>query len=315
MGRWVDNQRTEYKKRNVGKPDARITQERIDALNSIGFEWYAGKSKTPKEDKLSVDEYSSYAELTPSRRSSRRTRIASTDRYSGDIPSAMSAKRPRSERRQSSRPKSRRLNDGSRKAVALQHNLGFEKDDESARFQEEIIPARARCLSKRTSIPTCHMRKRVAPTAIEPTKTVPIPNRCLRKRAAPTRTAGQLTNTVPERSSPRLNPGEQMRNTSERSVLGVDSAPRIHYSTGAKSIATATDISWDEHFDRLVEFKWNHGHCRVPVGFCVDDSYYLGQWVVVQRLQHDRLVDGRPSSITADQVLRLNAIGFVWRAR
>ena len=74
-------------------------------------------------------------------------------------------------------------------------------------------------------------------------------------------------------------------------------------------------MSWEEHFDRLVEFKWNHGHCHVPVDFCVDDSYYLGQWVVVQRLQHHRLVVGRTTSITADQVERLHAIGFVWKVR
>jgi len=82
------------------------------------------------------------------------------------------------------------------------------------------------------------------------------------------------------------------------------------------SIATAAaDKQWDGHFDRLVEFKWNHGHCHVPVDLCVDDSYYLGQWVVVQRLQQIRHKDGRPSSITAKQVERLNAIDFVWRVR
>ena len=77
--------------------------------------------------------------------------------------------------------------------------------------------------------------------------------------------------------------------------------------------ATATDTQWDEHFDRLVEFKSNHGHCHVPADFCADNEYHLGQWAVVQRLQHNRLMDGRPSSITAEQVERLNAIGFVWK--
>jgi len=88
-----------------------------------------------------------------------------------------------------------------------------------------------------------------------------------------------------------------------------------HPAIESIATATATDTQWDEHFDRRIEFKWNHGHCRVPLDVCVDVNYSLGQWVVVQRLQHNRLVDGRVSSITAEQVERLNSISFVWKVR
>ena len=38
LGRWVDCQRHEYKKHREGKP-SKITRERIDQLESIGFDW------------------------------------------------------------------------------------------------------------------------------------------------------------------------------------------------------------------------------------------------------------------------------------
>jgi len=240
LGKWLSKQRDQYQNRIKGKP-SRITQERLDALNAIGVEWY-----------------------------------------------------PR--------------------------NL---------------------------------TRMRVARTAGQSVNTTPIANRRLRKRAGPT--VGQsLTNSVPKRSSPRLNREKRKRNMPERLVLDptrnqatvanpTSAKAKAPYGRNSHSVtrrsprrtvsehqqsannlavvesiakATATDTQqWDEHFDRLVEFKWNHGHCQVPVDFCVDDSYYLGQWVVVQRLQHNRLVDGRPSSITAQQVERLNTIDFVWKVR
>ena len=204
----------------------------------------------------------------------------------------------------------------------------------------------------RPSIPTCLTRKRVAPTAGELTKTTPVANHHSRKRAAPPTAAGHSTNTVPvpKRSIPRLNHGKQKRNapdhlvrdpTRNQATVTNQSPAKVKASHGKTScsatrhssrrtvsdhlkstnnaaiepIASVTDISWEEYFDRLVEFKWNHGHCLVPVDICVDDSYHLGQWVVVQRLQHNRLVDGRPSSIKANQVERLNSIGFVWKVR
>jgi len=322
LGKWLVDQRAAYKKHSEGKP-AKITQERIDQLEAAGLDFNATQQNRGKDQKLPSDQHSS----------------AITNTSSANYPS--SASHPCSGRRQSSQPEPRRLNDRSRKAVALEHNLVFQKDDEplivSARFQDEKNPA-----------PTCHhlsnlrapLENRVTMSKGRLTTETALIARTLRKRVLPT--AGQSTNTTPERSSPRL---KRARNTAKHNgMLGFNLTPARHQSTegnqslenmtsrrfskravrersqsahnpAVESIATATDTVWDEHFDLLVEFKWKHGHCRVPNDFCVDDSYYLGQWVVVQRLQHYRLMDGRPSSITADQVERLRAIGFVWKVR
>ena len=136
-----------------------------------------------------------------SRRSSRRTRA--TDRYSGATPTAISAKSPCSERQQSSQSKSRRLDDGG----GMVANAGEERITST-------VPVRH--LSKRTPIATCLTRKRTAPTAGELNKRTPVANRNLRKRAVPPTAAGHWTNTVPQRSSPRLNRGKRKRNAPDR---------------------------------------------------------------------------------------------------
>jgi len=343
LGRWIQTQRHEYKKRIDGKPDAWITQQRIIALNAIGLEW------SPKTSMNAGDGTSSGNERTPamtrsSRRFSRRTRV--TDLYSGATTSAIFAKSLRSKMQKSSQSKSPRPDD--------QGGMNEPSVDDAA-YQKERTSVLVHGLSKRMPIATTCLtrRKKVASTGGKSTKMTPLRNRLLRKRGATA--AGHSANTcsVPERSSLRQNRGKRKRNAPEhycmldptrsQAPVATQSPAKVKASHGKNSrsatchsskrtvsehpqsannlavespaTATTTDISWDEHFDRLVEFKWNHGHCRVPVEFCVDDSYYLGQWVVVQRLQHNRLVDGRPSSIAADQVSRLNAIGFVWRAR
>lgn len=51
LGRWVDNQRSRYKLKKQGKP-AKITAERIDLLNKIGFEWDASMKSANQKDEV-----------------------------------------------------------------------------------------------------------------------------------------------------------------------------------------------------------------------------------------------------------------------
>ena len=354
LGRWIDSQRMGYKKHSEGKV-AKIAQQRINALNAIGFEWCPGKSKKSEGDNLSSDESSSGKEMTAGRNplSWKRTMNPTSDRHSSAVTNTSSASHPRSGRQQASHSKTRGLNEQSRMTITSERTLGSKKHIElsidAAGFQEEESPARSCQLSNQRA-PLENRVTRSNGGCCITTKSTPITNCHLRKRAVPT--VEQLTKTVPKRSSPRLKCGKRKRNTPELLVLDPtrnqatvanQTLAKVEASHGRNShsvtchssrrtvserlksaknpavesiaTATATNTQWDEHFDRLVEFKWNHGHCHVPVDFCVDDSYYLGQWVVVQRLQHNRLMDGRPSSITAEQVERLNMIDFIWKVR
>ena len=46
LGRWVDTQRTQYKKFQQDPSTSQMTQERIERLQSIGFEWNGRSLKT-----------------------------------------------------------------------------------------------------------------------------------------------------------------------------------------------------------------------------------------------------------------------------
>eukprot|EP00579_Thalassiosira_antarctica_P020811 CAMPEP_0201959360 /NCGR_PEP_ID=MMETSP0904-20121228/6349_1 /ASSEMBLY_ACC=CAM_ASM_000553 /TAXON_ID=420261 /ORGANISM="Thalassiosira antarctica, Strain CCMP982" /LENGTH=255 /DNA_ID=CAMNT_0048505021 /DNA_START=118 /DNA_END=881 /DNA_ORIENTATION=+ len=66
------------------------------------------------------------------------------------------------------------------------------------------------------------------------------------------------------------------------------------------------DVSWEEQFKQLVEFKGKHGHCRVPVRYLNDPSF--GQWVTGQRKRYK----GKGGKLGKDRIDRLNGIGFMW---
>jgi hypothetical protein len=62
------------------------------------------------------------------------------------------------------------------------------------------------------------------------------------------------------------------------------------------------ESSWDVNFGRLVKYKEEHGHCRVPF----DDDSKLGKWVVTQRFYHARGI------LLAERFSRLSSIGIEW---
>ncbi len=64
--------------------------------------------------------------------------------------------------------------------------------------------------------------------------------------------------------------------------------------------------AWETNFAALEKFKQREGHCRVPQPH-QEKELKLGNWVSNLRQKKDRL--------PADQVERLNQLGFVWDAR
>ncbi|MDC0175566.1 Helicase associated domain protein [Planctomycetaceae bacterium] len=68
---------------------------------------------------------------------------------------------------------------------------------------------------------------------------------------------------------------------------------------------------WEAHFELLVVFKENNGHCNVPQTYVVD-GYKLGTWVNVQRTCYKKQ---RNKNISPERIKRLEEIGFVWEAR
>jgi len=60
---------------------------------------------------------------------------------------------------------------------------------------------------------------------------------------------------------------------------------------------------WEEGFSKLVQFKEQEGHCRVPQAFKLN-GFGLGVWLHRQRRTKD--------SMSPERKQRLHDIGFIW---
>jgi hypothetical protein len=80
---------------------------------------------------------------------------------------------------------------------------------------------------------------------------------------------------------------------------------------------------WQKHYDELVEYKKENGHCNVAARY--SKNRRLGIWVSAQRQQYKLLhstpsVDDdakvkRAAPLTQDRIDLLNALGFTWTIR
>jgi len=78
----------------------------------------------------------------------------------------------------------------------------------------------------------------------------------------------------------------------------------------AKGLATTVkkgQVSWEEKYGELVEFKKEHDHCRVPHKY--DANPQLAEWVHHQRQMYKK---EEKSEIEMERIDKLNAIGFTW---
>ncbi|CAJ1964805.1 unnamed protein product [Cylindrotheca closterium] len=73
------------------------------------------------------------------------------------------------------------------------------------------------------------------------------------------------------------------------------------------------DQQWSGMFQKLVQYRLKHGHCRVPHSY--QEDRMLARWVKRQRYQHKKLKSNDPSStMTAHRIQQLESIGFVWHS-
>eukprot|EP00522_Entomoneis_paludosa_P008864 CAMPEP_0172451348 /NCGR_PEP_ID=MMETSP1065-20121228/9431_1 /TAXON_ID=265537 /ORGANISM="Amphiprora paludosa, Strain CCMP125" /LENGTH=762 /DNA_ID=CAMNT_0013203299 /DNA_START=73 /DNA_END=2361 /DNA_ORIENTATION=+ len=82
--------------------------------------------------------------------------------------------------------------------------------------------------------------------------------------------------------------------------------------------ASAQKLSWEEHFQNLVEFQAEHGHANVPQAYGK-----LGVWLSGQRKAYNMIESGRANEaqskrcafLTAERIERMEALGVKWRLR
>lgn len=67
---------------------------------------------------------------------------------------------------------------------------------------------------------------------------------------------------------------------------------------------------WNDHFQELLNFRKQTGHCNVPQH--THKNPKLSRWVKRQRYQYKLRTEGKPSNMTRDRMKALEDIGFVW---
>jgi len=67
---------------------------------------------------------------------------------------------------------------------------------------------------------------------------------------------------------------------------------------------------WNTHFNALLKFKEENGHCLVPHNY--KDRAGLARWVKRQRYQYKLYQRGKPAFTNPERVCMLEDVGFVW---
>ena len=71
------------------------------------------------------------------------------------------------------------------------------------------------------------------------------------------------------------------------------------------AVGFETTNDWNKNFRQLATFQRDHGHCRVP-----HSKGSLGRWVYYQRERFQKLNNGGKSTMTEDEIEKLDGIGF-----
>eukprot|EP00978_Attheya_sp_CCMP212_P028325 scaffold97482_cov35-Attheya_sp.AAC.1 len=127
----------------------------------------------------------------------------------------------------------------------------------------------------------------------------------------------QLLNPCPHVSEPQSDQyynlqkeddGQLSCNVNDKEETTQSSTEHDHTTFLLNNEAKETYLSWDDMFQRLIEFRNVHGHTQVP-----QRSGALGKWVEQQRQEFHLLNQGKRSSLTQSRFLKLEYIGFFSR--
>eukprot|EP00539_Tryblionella_compressa_P005631 CAMPEP_0178762858 /NCGR_PEP_ID=MMETSP0744-20121128/16788_1 /TAXON_ID=913974 /ORGANISM="Nitzschia punctata, Strain CCMP561" /LENGTH=408 /DNA_ID=CAMNT_0020417607 /DNA_START=142 /DNA_END=1368 /DNA_ORIENTATION=- len=78
------------------------------------------------------------------------------------------------------------------------------------------------------------------------------------------------------------------------------------------AFTTRGEEHWQKNYDKLKEYKKEHGHVLVPRQCEIPG---LGDWVTSQRQQYQDFVQGKNTPLTKQRKEMLDELGFQWRVR
>jgi hypothetical protein len=89
-------------------------------------------------------------------------------------------------------------------------------------------------------------------------------------------------------------------------------APQIHQlqTIGFGADSKKSDDEFTEMFQELREYKRKNGHCNIHTQS--KENINLSKWVIKQRVHYKQLKDGKSSQMTAERMIKLTDLGFVF---
>ena len=103
------------------------------------------------------------------------------------------------------------------------------------------------------------------------------------------------------------NANQSSKSISDRVIFDIPATVGVGFSSALRTVLVeASTASCEFWYGLLEEFKKREGDCRIPKKH-TEGGYKLGSWVSNQRSNKDTL--------TPERLERLDALGFVWKAR
>ena len=265
LGRWVAKQRKLYRKREDGEQTP-LTDERVAALESIGFVWDGSEAKRMNSINTNDGRWNKrLGELRKYREKNRHCNVPESE-----DPLGIWVKVQRSLCRKREKGEQNSLTDD---RVAALDEIGFEWVSLGTNNPEKWDERLSELREYREENGHCNVPRSQGPLG----KWVKHQRYLYRKREA----------------------GEQTPLTEER-VAALD-------AIGLEWDGNKYGDRWHERLCELRDYKEQNGHCNVP-----QSQGPLGRWVRMQRYLHQKRGTGKKTPLTDERVAALDAIGLEW---
>ena len=97
----------------------------------------------------------------------------------------------------------------------------------------------------------------------------------------------------------------------EECIFSPDPVPLPTQGSDGSLLYLHQEDRWDEHYQRLLRYKAEHGHCVIPQNY-PKDLIALARWCRRQRHQYKRKKQNKSSSMSDTRQRLLDQAGFVW---
>ena len=260
LGKWVLNQRQEYRKLKEGKPSV-MTKERIDKLEALGLEWNPLETEWCFMLELLFEYKQDNGDcLVP--------RSFAVDRIA--LGKWVGTQRQEYQKLQDGKPSPM-----TQERIDKLEALGFVWNTLEAQWNSNF---NLLCLYKKDN-GDCLVPKSYAVNGVA---------------------LGQWV-LAQRQEYRKLQKGKPSTMTQER----------IKKLSGVGFVWSAFQEQWKSNFDLLQRYKDDKGDCLVPRNHQIDDVA-LGEWVHAQRQEYRKLQKGKPSPRTKERIDKLEALGLEW---